>query len=96
METLKTMNETQLCDNRGSQGKNKNKNKNENGKLKVRAKSEMKLDNSKMKVENLKLKSQPVGIMVKWKSAKLIEDKTMTKVTQKCTETETVALLPAF
>ena len=56
----------------------------------------MKLDNSKMKVENLKLKSQPVGIMVKWKSAKLIEDKTMTKVTQKCTETETVALLPAF
>ena len=32
----------------------------------------MKLDNSKMKVENLKLKSQPEGIMVKWKSAKLI------------------------
>ena len=56
----------------------------------------MKLDNSKMKVENLKLKSQPEGIMVKWKSAKLLEHKTMTKVTQKCTETETVALLPAF
>ena len=49
-----------------------------------------------MKVENLKLKSQPEGIMVKWKSAKLIEHKTMTKVTQKCTETETVALLPAL
>ena len=57
----------------------------------------MKLDNSKMKVENLKLKSQPEGIMVKWKSAKLIEHKTtVTKVTQTCTETETVALLPAF
>ena len=27
METLKTMNETQLCDNRGSYGKNENKNK---------------------------------------------------------------------
>ena len=56
----------------------------------------MKLDDSKMKIENLKLKSQQKGIMVKWKSAKLIEHKTMTKVTQTCTETDTVALPPAF
>ena len=56
----------------------------------------MKLDNSKMKVENLKLKSQPKGTMAKWKSAKLIEHKTMTKVTQTCTENDAVALLPAF
>ena len=42
----------------------------------------MNLGNSKMKLENLKLKSQPKGTMAKWKSAKLIEHKTMTKVTQ--------------
>ena len=56
----------------------------------------MNLGNSKMKLENLKLKSQPKGTMAKWKSAKLIEHKTMTKVTQTCTETDRVALPPAF
>lgn len=57
----------------------------------------MKLNNSKMNIENLKLKSQPKGTMAEWKSAKLIEHKTtVTKVTQTCTENDAVALLPAF
>ena len=47
----------------------KTKTKTEN--REVRAKSEMKLNNSKMNIENLKLKSQPKGSMAKWKSAKL-------------------------
>lgn len=74
----------------------KTKTKTEN--REVRPKSEMKLDNSKMKIENLKLKSQPrlKGQWRKWKSAKLLGYKTMTKVTQTCTETDAVALLTAL